>query len=221
GGEGPRRAGRHRRRRLPARPPVEVGARRPAGAGFGLRRARAVRAVRAGHPRGGARRLLARARRHPVAARAVGRRRAVRTPRRPGRAARRDSRGARRPAPGDPAGPPLLGPSHGGGTSHALRRARARGGGCMKVVIFCHSLVSDWNHGNAHFLRGVTSELLDRGHEVSVYEPVDAWSRANLIAEHGHAPEKQFAAAFPELSSTRYDLTELDLDDALDGAGLV
>jgi len=91
----------------------------------------------------------------------------------------------------------------------------------MKVVIFCHSLVSDWNHGNAHFLRGVTSELLDRGHEVSVYEPVDAWSRANLIAEHGHAPEKQFAAAFPELSSTRYDLTELDLDDALDGAGLV
>ena len=25
----------------------------------------------------------------------------------------------------------------------------------VDVVIFCHSLVSDWNHGNAHFLRGV------------------------------------------------------------------
>jgi hypothetical protein len=30
----------------------------------------------------------------------------------------------------------------------------------MRVVIFCHSLVSDWNHGNAHFLRGVARELL-------------------------------------------------------------
>ena len=34
----------------------------------------------------------------------------------------------------------------------------------MRVVIFCHSLVSDWNHGNAHFLRGVVSELIARGH---------------------------------------------------------
>ena len=24
----------------------------------------------------------------------------------------------------------------------------------MRFVIFTHSLVSDWNHGNAHFLRG-------------------------------------------------------------------
>ena len=46
----------------------------------------------------------------------------------------------------------------------------------MRVVIFCHSIVSDWNHGNAHFLRGVTVELLERGHEVIVYEPADAWS---------------------------------------------
>ena len=27
----------------------------------------------------------------------------------------------------------------------------------MRVVLFCHSLVSDWNHGNAHFLRGVVA----------------------------------------------------------------
>ena len=42
----------------------------------------------------------------------------------------------------------------------------------MRIVVFCHSLVSDWNHGNAHFLRGVVSELLDRGHDVRVFEPL-------------------------------------------------
>jgi hypothetical protein len=49
----------------------------------------------------------------------------------------------------------------------------------MRIVIFCHSLISDWNHGNAHFLRGVVAELLDRSHEVAVYEPADGWSRQN------------------------------------------
>ena len=29
----------------------------------------------------------------------------------------------------------------------------------MRAVLFYHSLASDWNHGNAHFLRGVCSEL--------------------------------------------------------------
>ena len=28
-----------------------------------------------------------------------------------------------------------------------------------KIVLFCHSLRSDWNHGNAHFLRGIATEL--------------------------------------------------------------
>ena len=55
----------------------------------------------------------------------------------------------------------------------------------MRVVIFCHSLVSDWNHGNAHFLRGVASDLIARGHSVCVYEPRDAWSVVNLIDEQG------------------------------------
>ena len=45
-----------------------------------------------------------------------------------------------------------------------------------------HSLVSDWNHGNAHFLRGVVTELQDAGHTVDVYEPEDGWSRRNLVA---------------------------------------
>ena len=91
----------------------------------------------------------------------------------------------------------------------------------MRIVIFCHSLVSDWNHGNAHFLRGVCSELTARGHAVAVYEPRDAWSVEHLIADAGDAALDGFARAYPHLSSTRYDPATLDLDVALDGAELV
>jgi spore maturation protein CgeB len=91
----------------------------------------------------------------------------------------------------------------------------------MRVIVFCHSLVSDWNHGNAHFLRGVCGELLARGHEVEVYEPADAWSASNLVAEHGEQPLRDFANAYPALASRRYRRDELDLDAALDGAELV
>jgi spore maturation protein CgeB len=38
----------------------------------------------------------------------------------------------------------------------------------MRIVLFYHSLLSDWNHGNAHFLRGIATELMTRGHEVHV-----------------------------------------------------
>src|SRR3954447_7314614 len=91
----------------------------------------------------------------------------------------------------------------------------------MKVVVFSHSLVSDWNHGNAHFLRGVVTELQERGHEVTVYEPADGWSRANLLREHGEQPLLEFARAFPHLQGTPYDPKTFDLDNALDDANLV
>jgi spore maturation protein CgeB len=91
----------------------------------------------------------------------------------------------------------------------------------MQIVMFYHSLLSDWNHGNAHFLRGIVSELRSRGHDVRVYEPKDAWSLENLLAEHGEEPIKRFYAAYPGLESTRYDLKTLDLDEALDNADLV
>ncbi len=91
----------------------------------------------------------------------------------------------------------------------------------MRIVMFYHSLLSDWNHGNAHFLRGVVSELLARGHDVAVYEPENAWSVQNLVAAHGDAPLREFTQAYPALHSTRYDPTNLDLEQALDGANLV
>ncbi|HZE06333.1 MAG TPA: hypothetical protein VE127_13975, partial [Solirubrobacteraceae bacterium] len=91
----------------------------------------------------------------------------------------------------------------------------------MRIVIFCHSLVSDWNHGNAHFLRGVAAELLVRGHSVSVYEPRGGWSRSNLVAGEGEPAVHAFHRQFPALSSAEYDLNSLDLDAALDHADLV
>jgi len=91
----------------------------------------------------------------------------------------------------------------------------------VRVILFCHSLVSDWNHGNAHFLRGVCGELLARGHEVEVYEPVGAWSVSNLVAEHGEEPLRAFARAYPHLHSHRYDPARLDLHAILDRADLV
>ena len=91
----------------------------------------------------------------------------------------------------------------------------------MRVVMFYQSLISDWNHGNAHFLRGIATELLARGHVVGVYEPADSWSVANLFREHGTKPERDFHDAYPMLSSTRYDLKTLDLDRVLNDADLV
>lgn len=91
----------------------------------------------------------------------------------------------------------------------------------MRIVLFCHSLLSDWNHGNAHFLRGVVSELVARGHDVRVYEPRDAWSLQNLIADHGTAPIDQLRVVYPAVAPVRYDPSALDLDEALAGASLV
>ncbi len=91
----------------------------------------------------------------------------------------------------------------------------------MRIACFYHSLVSDWNHGNAHFLRGVVTELVERGHDVQVYEPRDGWSRTNLIEEHGRAPLDDFRRAFPHLSSVLYDPQRFDPARALRDADLV
>lgn len=90
----------------------------------------------------------------------------------------------------------------------------------MKVVYFTHSLASCWNHGNAHFLRGVLRDLVRRGCDVAVYEPAGAWSLSNLLADHGEGGLAAYRAAYPELSSTAFGA---DFDPALacDGADLV
>ncbi len=91
----------------------------------------------------------------------------------------------------------------------------------MRIVLFCHSLLSDWNHGNAHFLRGVVSELAERGHRVSVLEPTSAWSVQNLVHDHGEAALDLARDHYPSVQPRRYDFRNLDLDEVLDGADLV
>ena len=44
----------------------------------------------------------------------------------------------------------------------------------MRFLFYTHSLISDWNHGNAHFLRGVMRDLNRRGHETLALEPANA-----------------------------------------------
>jgi spore maturation protein CgeB len=78
----------------------------------------------------------------------------------------------------------------------------------MRIVYFTHSLRSCWNHGNAHFLRGVLSELIERGHDVRVLEPEGAWSLANLLKDHGDAGLGPFRSVYPELSSRTYSRPE-------------
>ncbi|MBN8871672.1 MAG: glycosyltransferase [Rhodospirillales bacterium] len=91
----------------------------------------------------------------------------------------------------------------------------------MRVVCFSHSLRSCWNHGNAHFLRGVLRDLLARGHDVRSFEPVEGWSLANLRQEpSGPAALQRFPSVFPELAPVAGTLSP-DLDAMLDGADLV
>jgi spore maturation protein CgeB len=89
-----------------------------------------------------------------------------------------------------------------------------QGGIEMRFLFYTHSLVSDWNHGNAHFLRGVMRELIARGHEAVALEPATGWSRANLLAEAGQEAIAQFTHDFPGLRALAYD-------DAFDHEALI
>jgi spore maturation protein CgeB len=91
----------------------------------------------------------------------------------------------------------------------------------MSVVVFCHSILSDWNHGNAHFLRGLCREFARRGEAVRVFEPADAWSVQNLIADAG--PEALEAGRLhePLVRVDRYEPGGLDLRAAIADAQLV
>ncbi|KHL26134.1 glycosyltransferase [Croceibacterium mercuriale] len=90
----------------------------------------------------------------------------------------------------------------------------------MRIVYFTHSLASCWNHGNAHFLRGVLDELVERGHDVAAYEPENAWSLANLLADHGEPGLEPWRRLYPRLASTTY-APGTDMDELVDDADLV
>lgn len=73
---------------------------------------------------------------------------------------------------------------------------------------FAHSWVSDWNHGNAHFLRGLARSLERMGHSVRCYEQLGGWSLSNLVREEGERAVDAidaFRREFPELKIQFYN----------------
>jgi spore maturation protein CgeB len=74
-----------------------------------------------------------------------------------------------------------------------------------RFAFFDQSVISDWNNGNAHFLRGLMRALQARGHGVVCFEQIDNWSLTNVLLE---APDAvaEFAARFPDLRVERYAL---------------
>ena len=78
------------------------------------------------------------------------------------------------------------------------------------IAYFAHSIRSDWNNGNAHFLRGLLSSLSRLGHEVIVFEPAEEWSLSNLRDElRGAESLEQFAATYPDLVIRCYDASDV------------
>lgn len=94
----------------------------------------------------------------------------------------------------------------------------------MKIVLFAHSLISDWSHGNAHFLRGLMRALGKRGHEVTGCEKWQNWSSESLVEDHGAGPVMRFSRIYDDLDVRTYgdweDVLE-DVDTLTRGADLV
>jgi spore maturation protein CgeB len=91
----------------------------------------------------------------------------------------------------------------------------------MNVVLFCHSFVSCWNNGHAHFLRGIARELTRAGHQVTAYEPRSGWSRLNAVEDGGAAILAEAATLVPQVVLHSYDEDTFDLDCITAGADLV
>ena len=75
----------------------------------------------------------------------------------------------------------------------------------FRIVYFAHAVRSDWNNGNAHFLRGLLRSMSQLGHDVTIFEPEDGWSIENLRREEsGEASLAEFAVNFPDLQVEPY-----------------
>ncbi len=86
----------------------------------------------------------------------------------------------------------------------------------LRIAYVLHSLRSDWNNGNAHFLRGLLRAMTTIGHEVTAFEEPGSWSETNLLDEaKGRAALAAFTAVFPELSVKTMPQEPATLDAAL------
>jgi len=99
--------------------------------------------------------------------------------------------------------------------------------GKLRIRYFAQSWVSDWNHGNAHFLRGLVRALTRLGHEVRCYEELGNWSLKNLVNQEGEAAIAaidDFRRQYPQLQIRFYNNDDSFADFAtqeLKGADLV
>jgi spore maturation protein CgeB len=81
----------------------------------------------------------------------------------------------------------------------------------LNICYFAQSWVSDWNHGNVHFLRGLVSELVRMGHRVRCYEQLGSWSLTNLMRHEGERAIEAidtFRRRFPQLDVHFYENRE-------------
>ena len=81
-------------------------------------------------------------------------------------------------------------------------------GQSLNIHFFAHSWVSDWNHGNAHFLRGLVQALIRMGHSVKCYEQLGSWSLSNLVKNEGEraiTSIDEFRRIYPDLNIHFYN----------------
>ena len=78
------------------------------------------------------------------------------------------------------------------------------------IGYFAHSVRSDWNNGNAHFIRGLLRGLGRLGHQVTIFEPASGWSIENLCAEKDGPPSlNQFSKTYPDLIVRPYQAIDV------------
>ena len=83
----------------------------------------------------------------------------------------------------------------------------------LRLTYLTHSLRSDWNNGNAHFLRGLLASMQRLGHAVEVLEPEHDWSIDNLREEpEGQRSLDDFARLYPDLLVRIYPADLFDRD---------
>jgi spore maturation protein CgeB len=79
----------------------------------------------------------------------------------------------------------------------------------IRLAYLAHSLRSDWNNGNAHFLRGLMRSMVALGHDVRIFEPCTAWSIEHLREEEqGERALHSFAEHYPELRVSTYTVAQ-------------
>jgi spore maturation protein CgeB len=76
----------------------------------------------------------------------------------------------------------------------------------LRLAYIAHTLRSDWNNGNAHFLRGLMRAMTDLGHDLTVFEPESGWSIENLLTEpRGRQSIDNFVRTYPDINLKTYN----------------